>query len=165
MGRLHARVSSQMPEIKLIGVHDASPQTAAAVAAEFNCLPSNHLNDLLPHVAAVTIATPTQSHPAAAEQCLQRRIACLIEKPLAKDAAECRRIVEWSKQTGALVQVGHIERFNPAVRALKRLNLKPRFIETSRISPLTFRSLDVGVVLDMMIHDIDIVLKLADSPL
>ena len=89
---------------------------------------------------------------------------CLIEKPLAKDSAEGRQIVELSREHKTLVQVGHIERFNPAVRAMDRLGMRPGFIEVTRISPLTFRSIDVGVVLDMMIHDIDIVLKLAASP-
>ena len=96
--------------------------------------------------------------------CLSRGIACLIEKPLAKDTAEAQQIVDCAKRTGVAVQVGHIERYNPAVRAMTRLDVKPRFIEVTRISPMTFRSIDVGVVLDMMIHDIDIVLRLAGSP-
>jgi predicted dehydrogenase len=91
-------------------------------------------------------------------------VACLVEKPLAKDVADGRRIVDAAARAGVAVQVGHIERFNPAVRAMARLEMAPRFIESIRISPMTFRSIDVGVVLDMMIHDIDIVLKLAGSP-
>jgi predicted dehydrogenase len=87
----------------------------------------------------------------------------LIEKPLAKDSAEGRQIVELAREHKTLVQVGHIERFNPAVRAMDRLGVRAGFIEVTRISPLTFRSIDVGVVLDMMIHDIDIVLKLSGS--
>jgi predicted dehydrogenase len=165
MGRLHAKVYSQMPEVKLVGVYDASAETAAAVAGEYHCLPFAHLEEVMPHVSAVTIATPTQFHAAVAEPLLARGIACLIEKPLARNADECRSIVEWSKRYKVPVQVGHIERFNPAVRALERLRIQPRFIEAIRISPLTFRSHDVGVVLDMMIHDLDVVLKIAGSPL
>ncbi len=165
MGRLHARVYSQMREVKLVGVFDADPDTAASVANEYGCRPFLELTDLLPLVKAVTIATPTRFHAAVAEPCLQHGIACLIEKPLARDTAECQRIVDWVRQYDVPVQVGHIERFNPALRAMRTLGLKPRFMESIRISPMTFRSLDVGVVLDMMIHDIDIVLKLADSPL
>jgi len=88
-------------------------------------------------------------------------VACLIEKPLAKDVADARRIVDAARRSGVTAQVGHIERFNPAIRAMARLGVRPRFIEVTRISPMTFRSIDVGVVLDMMIHDIDIVLRLA----
>lgn len=165
MGRLHARVYSQMPEVKLVGVFDADGATAAAVANEYGCLPFTNLAELLLLVKAVTIATPTQFHATVAEPCLKAGVACLIEKPLARNTAECQMIVSWSKQYDVPVQVGHIERFNPALRALQKLGFKPRFMEVVRISPLTFRSLDVGVVLDMMIHDIDIVLKLAGAPL
>src|SRR6185436_7157440 len=93
------------------------------------------------------------------------KVACLIEKPLARNSVEGREIVELARRAGVVVQVGHVERFNPAVRAMERLGVRPRFIEVTRISPLTFRSIDVGVVLDMMIHDIDIVLRLAQSKL
>jgi predicted dehydrogenase len=118
---------------------------------------------MIREVKALTIATPTEHHAAMAKPCLLAGIACMIEKPLARTAEECAQIVAWARQGGATVQVGHVERFNPAVRAVANLQLKPRFIETVRVSPLTFRSIDVGVVLDMMIHDIDIVLALAGS--
>jgi predicted dehydrogenase len=118
---------------------------------------------MLPRIKAVTIAAPTKSHPDLAEPFLRRGIACLIEKPLARDVAEGQRIIDAARQGNAVVQVGHIERFNPAFAAMQRLDIRPRFIEVTRISPLTFRSIDVGVVLDMMIHDIDIVLQLAAS--
>src|SRR5437763_1588197 len=88
---------------------------------------------------------------------------CMIEKPLAKDVADAKQIVDWGKRHNAVIQVGHIERFNPIVRSMSKVAIEPRFIEVIRISPLTFRSIDVGVVLDVMIHDIDIVLRLANS--
>ncbi len=163
MGTYHARAYAENPRVKLVGVHDANFSIAEKLAGELNCETFQSLDDLASRVRAVTIATPTNFHPAAAEPLLKRGIACLIEKPLAKDVAECRRIVEWSRRHGAMVQVGHIERFNPAVRAMEKLNIQPMFIEVDRISPMTFRSIDVGVVLDMMIHDIDIVLHLARS--
>ncbi|MGA3067507.1 MAG: Gfo/Idh/MocA family oxidoreductase [Tepidisphaeraceae bacterium] len=163
MGRLHARVYSQMPTVKVIGVHDISAEAAAAVADEFGLVAFDSLEKLLPDVDAVTIAVPTKFHLGIAEQCLKRKIACLIEKPLAKDAVEAKRIVDLAKENSTTVQVGHIERFNPAIRAMARLKIQPRFLEVTRISPMTFRSMDVGVVLDMMIHDIDIVLSLANS--
>ena len=112
----------------------------------------------------MSIAVPTAAHADVAEKCLLKGIACLVEKPLAKDVASGRRIVDVRRRLNVPLQVGHIERFNPAIRAMARLNIQPRFIEVTRISPMTFRSIDVGVVLDMMIHDIDIILRLAGSP-
>jgi predicted dehydrogenase len=163
MGRLHARVYSQIPNVKLVGVYDARPEAAAATASEYGGVAFQSVEELLRQVRAVTIATPTTSHLALASQCLQQGVACLIEKPLAPDVAEARQIAELARKYNIPVQVGHIERFNPAVRAMSKLGIVPRFMEVVRISPLTFRSIDVGVVLDMMIHDIDIILNLARS--
>jgi len=164
MGRLHARTYAQMPPTKLVGVYDAIPKAAEAAAAEYGTKPVASLDVLAEQVSAVTIAVPTEHHLKAAEPFLKRGIACLIEKPLAKDSSEGRQIVELARRHGAMLQVGHIERFNPAVVALTKLNLTPRFIDAVRVSPLPFRSLDVGVVLDVMIHDIDIILSLVKSP-
>jgi predicted dehydrogenase len=164
MGRLHARVYSEMPAVKLVGVYDDNRDAAESAAADYGCAAAGSLDELLSRAGAVTIAVPTRFHADVAEACLGRGVACLVEKPLAKDVADGRRIAEAARRAGVTVQVGHIERFNPAVRAMARLEVAPRFIEVIRISPMTFRSIDVGVVLDMMIHDIDIVLKLARSP-
>src|SRR5688572_10935672 len=161
MGRLHARVYSQMPSVRLVGVFDQNPEASAAAADQFNTRAFDDLGEMLAQVKAVTIAVPTVAHMETARRCLERKVACLIEKPLAKDSAEARQIVELARRAGVVVQVGHVERFNPAVRAMERLGVRPRFIEVTRVSPLTFRSIDVGVVLDMMIHDIDIVLMLS----
>jgi predicted dehydrogenase len=161
MGRLHCRFYSQMPQVKLVGVYDANADTAAAVADEFGTAAFADMEALLDQVAAATVAVPTTAHPAAAKACMDKRVACLIEKPLARNVAEAQQIVDWARSADVTVQVGHIERFNPAVRAMRQMAVKPMFIEVTRISPLTFRSIDVGVVLDMMIHDIDIVLQLA----
>src|SRR2546423_4903329 len=165
MGKLHVRAYSQLPQVRLVGVFDAVPAAAEVAAKEFNTRSFASLEELTAEAKAVTIATPTQYHAASAEPCLRAGVACLIEKPLARDVAECRQIVEWAKKFETPVQVGHIERFNPAVRAGAALELKPRFIEAMRISPLTFRNLDVGRALGMMIHDLDVVLKFARSPL
>ena len=163
MGRLHARVYSEMPGVKLVGVHDASHEKATAVAESFGCRAFDRVEDLLEEVGAVTIAVPTAAHAQFAEASLGTGVACLIEKPLAKDLTEARRIADAARRSRAPVMVGHIERFNPVMRAVGRLDIRPRFMEVTRISPMTFRSIDVGVVLDMMIHDIDIVLRLARS--
>jgi predicted dehydrogenase len=137
---------------------------ARAAVAEYGGEVFDDIESLAERVAAVTVAVPTNAHAAVAEPFLRRRVACLIEKPLAKDVEEARALVKLARECGAVLQVGHIERFNPVLRAMRRLDIQPRFIEVTRISPLTFRSIDVGVVLDMMIHDIDIVLMLARSP-
>ena len=163
MGRLHARVYSEMPGVQLVGVYDAAADNAAGVAESYACRAFDQASELLKEVSAVTIAVPTAYHADLAEACLDRGVSCLIEKPLARDVAECQRIAAKAAQSSAVVMVGHIERFNPVMRAMGRLDIRPRFIEVVRISPMTFRSIDVGVVLDMMIHDIDIVLRLADS--
>ena len=165
MGRLHARVYSQMPRVKLVGVHDATAGRRRRGGRAVHCRGVPRLGRTAGRGAGGhdrgADRVPRRPSPSA---CLARGVACLIEKPLAKDAAEARQIVELARRAGVPVQVGHIERFNPAVRAMARLDIRPRFIEVTRISPLTFRSIDVGVVLDMMIHDIDIVLQLAGTP-
>jgi predicted dehydrogenase len=155
-------------------VYDADGDHAAAVADEFGGRAFASLGELLESADAVTVAVPTKYHLAVAKECFAahggRGVHVLIEKPLAATVQECREIAERaSRTTGGrgggpvTVQVGHVERFNPAVRAMSRLGVRPRFIEVTRVSPLTFRSIDVGVVLDMMIHDIDIVLLLAGA--
>src|SRR5207253_1784387 len=159
MGRLHARTYAQMPQTKLVGVYDAIPKAAEAVAGEFGTRVVANLQELAEQVRAVSIAVPTEHHLAAAEPFLRRGVACMIEKPLARNSAEGGQIVELAARHGAMLSVGHIERFNPAVLALSKLSLTPRFMDAVRVSPLPFRSLDVGVVLDVMIHDIDIVLS------
>jgi predicted dehydrogenase len=163
MGQLHARVYSQMPRVRLVGLYDADREIAHAASEKHGGEVFDSIEALAERVQAVTIAVPTAHHARVAEALLKRKVACLIEKPLARDVIEARQIVDWSRQSGAVVQVGHIERFNPVVRSMSKIAIEPRFIEVIRISPLTFRSIDVGVVLDMMIHDIDIVLKLAAS--
>lgn len=163
MGRLHARVYSQMPNVKLVGVYDANQDAARDTADEYNTQHAESIDELLDTVKAVTIAVPTTYHLQTATPFLERGVACLIEKPIAKDSTEARQILALAARYKAMVQVGHIERFNPAVRAMLELDIMPGFMEVTRISPLSFRSIDVGVVLDMMIHDIDIVLQLARS--
>ena len=164
MGRLHARVFSQMPRVKLVGVYDANTEAAEETAEKYGTVAAP-LDALLQQTKAVVIAVPTTHHLATATPFLERGIACLIEKPLAGNSAEGRAIVDLAARHKAVLQVGHIERFNPAVRAMLELKIVPGFLEVTRISPLSFRSIDVGVVLDVMIHDIDIVLQLANSPL
>jgi predicted dehydrogenase len=168
MGKHHARVYRSLPQAHLLAVVDADLERGGMVAEEFGCEALPNVSELLarfPQVRAVTVAVPTVRHLAAAEPLLMRGVACLIEKPLAPTSVEARKLVELAAEHGVPLQVGHTERFNPAVRAVTAMSVTPRFMEVHRISPMTFRSLDVGVVMDMMIHDLDIVLSLANSPL
>ncbi|MEX2216961.1 MAG: Gfo/Idh/MocA family oxidoreductase [Phycisphaeraceae bacterium] len=168
MGRHHAKVYNNLPNAQLVAVADSNEERAESVAAQYGCAAVSDPAELIekfPHIKAVTIAVPTVFHRSAAEPLLKRGIACLVEKPLAASSEEGRAIVKLAEAHGAVLQVGHTERFNPVVRAVTALNIVPRFVEVHRVSPMTFRSLDIGVVMDMMIHDLDIVLSLANSKL
>jgi len=168
MGRHHARTYKALKQAQLIAVVDANEERAATMADEYGCEALSSVDELLsrhPDVQAVTVAVPTVHHAAVARPLLERGIACLIEKPLAPTVAEAQQLADLADKRHTILQVGHTERFNPAVRAVAALHITPRFIEVDRISSMTFRSLDVGVVMDMMIHDLDIVLMLAQSPL
>jgi predicted dehydrogenase len=145
-------------------VVDTEEAAARAVAAQRNC-PA--LTDAALAVAladAAIISVPTVSHVKAAWPFVAAGKPVLIEKPLASDPAEARALIDLARRTGSVVQVGHTERFNPAVLAMQKYAIAPKFIEAHRISPFTFRSADVGVVLDMMIHDLDLVLKMVGLP-
>ncbi len=168
MGRHHVRNYYEMDQADLLAVVDSDEERAGAAADQFGCDSLRTVSELLekyPEVRAATVAVPTVNHVEVSELLMSNGVACLIEKPLAQSVVEARKIVEISKRCGVLAQVGHTERFNPAVRAIREWDFTPRFIEVDRVSPMTFRSVDVGVVFDMMIHDIDIVLMMVQSPL
>ncbi len=159
MGRHHVRTYAQLPGVRLAAVIDQELDRARALAGPLGVAALPAWTPEL-GVAAVTVAVPTVHHLAVCRPLLERGIHVLVEKPLAPTATEAEQIAELARRHGALVQVGHTERFNPAVRAVERLGLRPKFVETHRISPFTFRSADIGVVFDLMIHDIDILLHL-----
>ena len=165
MGRHHARVYAQSDEAELVGVVDSDPEPRERVAGEWGGCAYASVDELIgAGVDAVSIATPTRAHRVVAEGLLKAGIACLIEKPLAPDAESARSIARMAEQAGAILQVGHIVRYDPVVVAMREMqDVVPRFIEMDRISPMTFRSVDVGVVLDMMIHDLDLLLMLMDE--
>jgi predicted dehydrogenase len=160
MGRHHVRKYASMPGAKLVAIIDRDEKRAAELAREFNVPYGTELTPEFGDVAAVTVAVPTKYHLSVSKPLLERGIAVLVEKPIAPSAAEAEELAAIAERTGSIVQVGHTERFNPAVRAVAKLNMTPKFVETHRISPFTFRSADIGVTFDMMIHDIDIVLNL-----
>ncbi len=165
MGRHHARVYAQGDRTELVGVVDQDAERTSAITEQWGGAGFDSIDALLEAgVDAVTIATPTIHHRAAAERLLGAGVACLVEKPLAPDAAEASAIADAAARSGAVLQVGHIVRYDPVMVAIRGIEgLTPRFIEMDRISPMTFRSVDVGVVLDMMIHDLDLLLMLTGS--
>jgi len=163
MGTIHAKVYSQLPDSQLVAVVDADQAKAAQLADKYGCPAFADGKDILDKVDAVTIATPTTTHLQLAKVFLHHKIPVLVEKPLASSVREGRKIVALARRYDTVVAVGHSERCNPVAQAMKRLDIEPKFIEAHRVSPYPFRSTDVGVVLDIMIHDIDIILSLARS--
>jgi len=162
MGRHHARVYAQMEDVDFVGVVDQDETRRNDIVEEWGGKAFATVEELIDTgVDAVTIATPTIYHLEVAEPLLEKGIACLIEKPLAPTAEVANAIARAAEKGGAVLQVGHVVRYDPVMRAVASIeNLKPRFIEMVRISPMTFRSVDVGVVLDMMIHDLDLLTML-----
>lgn len=166
MGRHHARVYAQQPDVELVGIVDANLDRAGDIAEQWGCRAFASLDSLIAAgVDAVSVATPTTFHRSAAEQLLAADVACLIEKPLAGNVEDAQAMKDAAERSKAVLMVGHIERFNPIMRALRAqqasgVPIIPRFMEVHRVSPMTFRSVDVGVVMDMMIHDLDVVLML-----
>jgi predicted dehydrogenase len=163
MGAIHAKVYSELPESQLVAVVDIEHTKAAELADKHDCQAYTDPADILGQVDAVTIATPTVTHLQLAKVFIKHRIPVLIEKPLAVNVRQGKKIVSLAHRYDTVVAVGHSERCNPVAQAMKRFDMEPKFIEAHRVSPYPFRSADVGVVLDVMIHDIDIVLSLAAS--
>ncbi len=162
MGRHHARLYTQLEGADLVGVVDRDPERCKSITDQYGGTGFGTVEELIAHgVDAVTIATPTVHHRDAAEKLLRAGVACMIEKPLAPDARDALAIADAAEQSGAVLQVGHVVRYDPVMVAIRDLpKLDPLFIEVDRVSPMTFRSVDVGVVLDMMIHDLDVLLML-----
>lgn len=162
MGAHHARVYSEIEGAELVAVVDPDPARRTFASEKWGVEPLPTIEVLLEKgIDAVSIAAPTVHHRALAEPLLEANVACLIEKPLAADEAEAEAIARAAERSQAVLQVGHIVRYDPVTRAVCQLSdLNPRFIAMERVSPMTFRSVDVGVVLDMMIHDIDVLLML-----
>jgi len=170
-GRNHARVYKQLEQqgepLRLLGVVDRDVARADAVAHEFNCRSFGSLDQLLTthsEVQAASVTVPTVEHLAASRMLMQAGVDVLIEKPLTITLAEADEVIALAKEHKCIAQVGHLERFNPAVRATLPLITQPMFFEVHRLSVFTPRSLDIDVVLDLMIHDLDIVLSFVKSP-
>ena len=164
LGRHHARVLAAMPEVKLVGVVDSRADQVQVVAEA--CGTSGYLDyqHLFDRVDAVSVAVPTVAHREVAGAFLERGIPAMVEKPLAPTLKEAAELVTLADANSTLLQVGHIERFNPALSVLDGLAFRPKYIAAERLGTYTFRSTDIGVVFDLMIHDIDLVLSMVQAP-
>ena len=164
LGRLHAKMLSAMEGIRFIGVFDMDPAKAGSVATEFGTRPFLTLEALFDEVDAVTVATTTTAHFAVARDALRRGLHVFLEKPITETIPEAEELCRLAAAAKVTVQVGHIERFNPAILALDGFPLQPLFVESHRLAQFKPRGTDVAVVLDLMIHDIDLILTFVRSP-
>jgi predicted dehydrogenase len=163
LGQHHARVYASMREATLAGVVDTFPGRAEQVAAPLGTRVFSKCSDLFDKVDAVSVATPTTLHAEIGEQFLNRGVHVLVEKPIAHTLEDADRLIRAARANGCVLQIGHLERFNPAVRQLREIVRKPRFFEAHRMGLFSPRSLDIDVILDLMIHDLDIICLLVGS--
>jgi predicted dehydrogenase len=164
LGRFHAQKYAALDASRLIGVADPNPAARTAVAAELGVSAHADYRELLGKVDAVSIVTPTPSHFAIAREFLEAGAHVLVEKPMTVTVDEGAALVEVATRAGRVLQVGHLERFNAAVQAVQPVLSVPRFIESARLAPFKHRGTEVNVVLDLMIHDIDLILSIVRSP-
>jgi predicted dehydrogenase len=165
LGRFHAQKYAALPESKLVAVVDARAEARDSVAAEVGCRAVADYREILDDVDAVSIATTTPLHFPIAQHCLERGVHVLVEKPITETPGQARTLIETAARHGRILQVGHLERFNSAILALEGTLGVPRFIEAHRLAPFKERGTDVNVVLDLMIHDIDLIQSLVGAPI
>jgi len=165
LGRFHAQKYAQLTDCTLVGVVDTSQSGAERVASELGVRALQDYRLLLGEVDAVSIVTPTPTHSEIALAFLQAGAHVLVEKPITESASQAEALIEAARRARRVLQVGHLERFNPAILAAESLLAEPRFIECQRLAPFRERGTDVNVVLDLMIHDIDLVQMIVGSPL
>ena len=163
LGKFHAEKYSRMDNVQLMGVVDVNRALAEEVAVRFDTRAFADYQDLIGHVDAVSIVVPTEDHFSVAAKCLNHDLDVLIEKPMTATLEQADELIKIAESRGRIMQIGHLERFNPAVIALKDIVHKPMFIEAHRLSIFKERSTDVSVVLDLMIHDIDIIMNIVKS--
>ncbi len=164
LGHFHAQKIQSNPDVDLVGVVDVDSARAIEIATEVNTQAFTDYHDVLPLVDLVSIVVPTQYHFAVARDCFNAGCHVLLEKPVTQTVAEAEELIRLAESKGLIFQVGHLERFNPAVMALKGVLKNPQFIESHRLAPFKTRGTDVSVVLDLMIHDIDILLSMVAHP-
>lgn len=164
VGQHHARIYRELPAVELAGIADSDPAKLQEIRQLLDVPAFQDYRELFGRVDGISVAVPTHLHACIARDCLERGIDVLVEKPLAETLKEAEELTDLAVRRGRILQVGHVERFNGAVRALNRIVKAPGFIECHRLSPFPQRGTDVDVVLDLMIHDIDIILSLVKSP-
>jgi len=164
LGRHHARILAELDTVELVAVAETNAQTGQEIAEAHGTEWTSDYHDLFDRIDGVSIAVPTRFHLTVATEFLKRGIPTLVEKPLAATLDEAQQLVQLADDQNTLLQVGHVEQFNPAMRVAARLCGSPKYIRAERLSPYAFRSTDIGVVHDLMIHDLDLVLDLVDSP-
>ena len=165
MGKEHARLYSLLPGVELMGVADIDYERAKETAARYRTVGYRNYKDLYEQVEAISIAVPTHLHYPVARDFLKKGIHILLEKPITRTTEEAEKRIDSAGRNELILQVGHIERYNVAIRDIERFIKSPRFIESHRLAPYQPRGTEVGVVLDLMIHDLDIILHLVNSPL
>lgn len=163
MGQNHARVINKLENASLVAIYDADFKRAKTIAKEYGAEPVKTISELAERVEAVSVAVPTEAHLKVGGELMERGAHVLMEKPIAGSLADARALVQIAEREQRVLGVGHIERFNPVMKVLEKQVGYPRFIEAQRLSPFPKRSLDIGVVLDLMIHDIEIILHLVKS--
>jgi len=167
LGKEHARLYAELMstgQIEFAGIFDANTETARKIAAKCHARIFNSVAEAAANSDALNIVTPTVTHFELAKQLLQQGKHVLVEKPMTDDSAQAAELIQLAQQHNCVLQVGHVERFNPVFKYLESVATEPRFIETHRLSPYPARSTDIGVVLDLMIHDLDVVLAFVKSP-
>lgn len=168
LGKQHARLYAELAaagEAKFTGVYDSHTEVAQAVASERNTRAFDNLDEIIQSADAFSVVTPTVTHYEIASRLLEAGKHVLVEKPITQDSIQAQKLIEKAREKGLALQVGHIERFNPTYQYLRSFADEPRFIEAHRLSPYPARSSDIGVTLDLMIHDLDVVLSFVESPL
>ena len=165
LGCRHARIYSELPDVDLVGVVDIDFNRAVEVAREYGARPLRSIAEIPSEVEAVSVVVPTDRHFDVSRELLSRGFHLLLEKPITETDVQARELLKLAEKANLLIQVGHVERFNPAILALEKILKEPRFIECHRQAPFQIRGTEVGVVLDLMIHDLDIILHLVSSPL
>ncbi|MCX7909724.1 MAG: Gfo/Idh/MocA family oxidoreductase [Ignavibacteria bacterium] len=165
LGSIHSRLLRQNEFAEFVGVYDIDAIKVERLSNELNCIAHPTLEDVVKNAQAVIIATSTTTHYSIARKCIENSIHCFIEKPITAKYNHALKLIEIANQKKVIIQVGHVERFNPALKAIMKYNPEPLFIESHRLSQFKPRAIDVSVVSDLMIHDIDIVLWLIKSKL
>ncbi len=165
IGRNHARIYAELDSAELVAIYDQDFDRARELAKEFHTEAVRNIDELISRVDAASVATPTVTHRDVASRLLMAKKHVLVEKPIADSVDDAKAMIDLAAAQGCVLQVGHIERFNPVMSRLEAVLHQPKFIECHRLSPFPKRSLDIGVVLDLMIHDLEIVLHLVNSPI